>query len=124
MSEVTKQIETEVDHLLWFPEAINELTRKGVKDPIFRVLELFRTDNIKWNAIQRHLEKAIGKLIQNDAKTWKPKIETIQPSDNKTVYVVNVYGRMEHYNGCDGIGRQDHLKSYLFSSKTDGPVES
>lgn len=53
----------QIDELLWFPEAITKLTQKGIKDPIYKVLDIFKQDPSKSKQLQRHLERAIDEMI-------------------------------------------------------------
>lgn len=51
--------------MLWFPDAITQLVQKGIKDPIFKVLDVLKQDPSKERAcqLQRHLERAMGEMI-------------------------------------------------------------
>lgn len=49
--------------MLWFPEVITKLTQKGVKDPIYKVLDVFKQDPSKSKQLQRHLERALTEMI-------------------------------------------------------------
>ncbi len=53
----------QIDELLWFPETITKLTQKGIKDPIFKILDIFKTQESLSLQLQRHLERAMGGMI-------------------------------------------------------------
>lgn len=51
------------NELLWFQEGITNLYRKGVKDPIYMILDALKQDNAKTKELQRCIEFAISDMV-------------------------------------------------------------
>lgn len=62
-----KNLSTELDKI-WFPEAMTKLIQSGETNAIFKVFEFLKRDESKQKQLERHLERAIGDMIDE----WSP----------------------------------------------------
>jgi hypothetical protein len=76
----------------WFAEALESLRAKGVRDPIFRVLFLFRENPDHWAFIQGYLEMALSLTMKGEQNKnmWKSKIDAISPLEASVLDIVNL----------------------------------
>ena len=74
----------DIDRGLWLPDVINGLVKKGITDPIFRVMHLLEEDGSL--DTERFIEKVIGEMGKEKQVEWKQKIETMVP-DAKLIVI-------------------------------------
>ncbi len=71
---ITELVVDEVDRGLWLAETINKLVKRGIEEPIFRILDLMVEDGSL--DVQRLLENVLGQMGKNKQAEWKQKIES------------------------------------------------
>ncbi len=89
--EKKQAIVDEIDQSFWLPEAINALVRKGIKDPIYHILQLFQSDNSL--DMERFMEKVLCEMGKDKQTEWKSKIESAKPRTEFIELCFNQFGK-------------------------------
>lgn len=114
---IVNNVVEDIDRQLWLPELINGLVKKGIQQPIFRILDLLVEDR-SFNT-ERLLEKVIGEMGKDKQVEWKHKIET-ELTVNPPNLIVFEFQECETNRGYHKHGSDCHFntqKEAIFTSE-------